>query len=96
MKNIKLSSRDENWTQMPAAQPNWEPLESLYDNNEKILSSFMFMGSVKIITNDVIYLYKNKDTRKYINIDDKGITYRFDGKDYKMIPGSLAKVEVNG
>ena len=47
----------------------WGPLEKLFKDDDKC-AEFMFMG-----TRDDIHLYKHINTRRYINIDDKGKFY---------------------
>jgi hypothetical protein len=71
---------------------DWEPLEAVsrLACSDPTLPSFheaefMYMGAV---TNERkrlrIHLYKHRDTRRYLNIDDAGHTYEYRGP----VPGS--------
>jgi hypothetical protein len=47
---------------------------------EEMWDSMMYMGS-----QGKIDLYKHCDTRNYLNIDDAGSFYRYDGEQYQPI-----------
>lgn len=50
---------------------HWKPLESLVGERAKF---FMYMGK-----HDGLHLYKHSSTRRYLNIDDKGMCYAYNG-----------------
>ncbi len=56
-----------------AHEPDWEPLERVLPI--AWCGGFMFMGYF-----DHIRLYKHGLTRRYLNVDPQGNTYRFDGR----------------
>lgn len=58
--------------------PDWKPLEDLIGNG---CANFMYMGMAE----DHIRLYKHIDNRRYINIDDLGHFWKFDGTGYVQI-----------
>ena len=62
--------------------PNWTPLEQLVGISR--CPQFMAMGE---ITQDgiTIHLYKHIRTRRYLNLDGHGGTYRFTGGRYEPI-----------
>jgi hypothetical protein len=63
--------------------PNpWAPAEKNLPSH--MLDELMFMGIIKQNGRDV-HLYKQADTRKYINIDERGQFYRYDGRGYEPI-----------
>lgn len=86
----KFSQRDEPDFIMMHEAPNWGPLERLLNNDVKLLEQFMWMGSVKLPNKSVVQLYKNSDTRKYINVDEYGNTYSYTGKSYVTTPKDIA------
>lgn len=92
--SIKLSGRDEKNFVTFGGPVNWEPLERLYKDNPEVLEDFMYMSSVKLMNNNIIYLYKNSNTRKYINIDTLGNTYEYTGDKYIPIENDIAKIKV--
>ena len=47
-------------------EPAWLPLKKMIP--EELLDDWMYMGMQGVD----IYLYKHRDTRKYLNIDTKG------------------------
>ncbi len=57
-------------------RPNRTPLESIF--TPKLCCHFMAMGHV---THDstIINLYKHRDTRRYLHLDNHGNAYRFTG-----------------
>lgn len=59
---------------------NWEPLMNT------LLGLFMFMGCAVTAKGDRIYLYKHIWTRRYLNLDGKGQTYRYESGKYQPIP----------
>jgi hypothetical protein len=68
--------------------PNWKPLELIFNKDIRKVVMFMFMGT----TREGINLYKHKITRRYLNIDDGGKTYKYNASDgsYTEIPFSEA------
>ena len=60
----------------------WEAAEKHLD--KKLLRDLMFMGIVKQDGKE-IYLYKHVNTRRYINIDERGQTYSHDSGEYTLI-----------
>jgi hypothetical protein len=55
-------------------EPNWKPLKNILP---MYCNDFMIMG-----TSGNIILYKNRNTRKYIYIDEKGTCYHFFDSSY--------------
>ena len=58
--------------------PHWTPLEQLACLEPSIeLGHWMFMGTYKLKSGVVIYTYKHRDTRNYLNLSDdlKAWTY---------------------
>lgn len=93
--SIKISNRDQkNFVMVDNQSPNWEPLEKMFSDNTKMLSDFMYMGAIKMINNNVIYLYKNRNTRRYINIDNTGNTFEYVENTYTPIGNATAKMKV--
>jgi hypothetical protein len=87
-----------------AVAPNWTPLEKLLPPHQVRrrgprrqrstslgCEDFMFMGTVV-----GVFLYKNRDTRAYLNLDAAGNAYRFnpDTSNYDPIPVAQALQEV--
>jgi len=73
-------------------KPNWKPLEHLAETTCQIsCGDFMWMGSVSDIQ-----LYKQIDTRQYINIDTEGFCWKYSGDNYKRISQDLALSRVIG
>lgn len=68
----------------------WKPLLMVID--PKDLGDYMDMGE------DIsgIHLYKHFDTRKYINVDEQGNCYKFNGLVYKPISREDAISYVKG
>ena len=67
-------------------KPNWKPLEHLAETTCQIsCGDFMWMGSFSDIQ-----LYKQIDTRQYINIDAEGFCWKYSGDNYKRISQDLA------
>lgn len=87
---LKLSQRDKPDFIEMQMQPSWGPLERLLNNDDKLLSQFMWMGAVKLPNGAVVQKYKHNDTRKYINIDEYGNTYSFTGESYVATPKEIA------
>lgn len=54
--------------------PNWALLENMIGPDR--CGRFDFIGFVEVF-DTTIYLYKHKDTRRYINVDLKGNTWLF-------------------
>ncbi len=86
----RFSQRDEPDFIMMHDGPNWGPLERLLNNDDKLLSQFMWMGAAKLPNRTVVHLYKNSDTRRYINVDEYGNTYSYTGKSYVTTPKEIA------
>lgn len=63
--------------------PNWAPLEIAITPGQ--LHKFMAMG--KVHQGEItIYLYKHRDTRRYLNLDSSGRqAYRFTTSGYEPI-----------
>ncbi len=66
-----------------AHEPDWEPLEKALPFES--CGGFMFMGY-----SGVIRMYKHGLTRRYLNLDPEGNSYRYDWKDHRYIPQSLS------
>lgn len=56
--------------------PNWKPLETVMTRRGDIneCGNFMFMGS-REIDGKTKHLYKNKNTRRYLTLDNEGCFY---------------------
>ena len=67
--------------------PEWGPLESIL--GPRTCADFMAMGEI-IQDSTTIYLYKHRDTRRYLNLDSQGQAYGFipqcGTSSYKPIP----------
>lgn len=66
--------------------PNWRPLEALarHARESSDLPSFhegefMYMASARSQDGRTIHLYKHRDTRRYLNLDDQGDAYEYCG-----------------
>lgn len=62
--------------------PTWAPLEGFLGDDR--CAHFMAMGEI-IQNGIVIYLYKHKSTRRYLNLDNNGNAYRFNNGAYDPI-----------
>ena len=93
--SIKLSSKEQEFMSADVA-PNFEPLEKIFKepNEKNNLKLFNFMGAVKMINNNIIYIYKNTKNNKTINIDSTGNTYEMLENTYKILDNYLAKIRV--
>lgn len=69
-------------TQRWPETPKWAPLERLLGDGR--CADFMAMGEM-IQNKIVIYLYKHKSTRRYLNLDNDGNAYRFNNGAYDPI-----------
>jgi hypothetical protein len=65
--------------QFGAHEPDFAPLAGL------LMDDFMFMGY-----SDGIRLYKHRITRRYLNIDQEGFTYRWIEGQHAYVPVSVA------
>ena len=54
---------------------DWTPLEQVL--GPKLCQHFMFMGR-----SGELYLYKHIDTRRYLNLDAEGRSFRYTGSGY--------------
>ncbi|MDH7578474.1 MAG: hypothetical protein QHH75_11840 [Bacillota bacterium] len=52
----------------------WEPLEKVL--GKEACPEFMYMGKTAL-GETWVFLYKHRITRKYLNLDGRGNTYRF-------------------
>lgn len=62
--------------------PTWKPLEN--GLLKRLLPDFMSMG-IEDAAGETVYLYKNRNTREYLNVDAAGRFYVFTGKGYKPL-----------
>ncbi|MGB7986266.1 MAG: hypothetical protein WCF54_13960 [Terracidiphilus sp.] len=70
--------------------PDWKPLEGVLSSDD--CSCFMYMG----VTNGIV-LYKHRDTRRYLNIDEvTGRFFRYSDGDYIEINREQAIEHVYG
>ena len=94
----RLSIREDNKSNYTflKKEPTWEPLKVIFENNEGVLQNFMFMGAIRLYNGNVVHLYKNSLTRRYINIDNDGNTFAYDGVNYDPTPQKVAKDYVLG
>lgn len=59
-------------------EPCWKPLEALALRNPKIrMADWMFMGTAHRKDLPLIHLYKHKDTRRYLNLDEHDMFYHY-------------------
>jgi hypothetical protein len=73
---------DARFTTRHSETPTWDPLERLF--SPATLAAFMAMGEV-IQNGTVIYLYKHRMTRRYLNLDARGGAYRYADTHYEPI-----------
>jgi hypothetical protein len=71
-----------------SGDPNWVPLEQIVElagaaGFEVLADEFMAMGEVQLPDEATVYLYKHRDTRRYLNVDAPGHAYRFDDGRYE-------------
>jgi len=68
---------------------DWKPLEILARiyQNKIDLGEWMYMGTVDNFGTD-IYLYKNRNTRAYLNADYYGGCYRYDSLTERLGSGT--------
>lgn len=60
-------------------EPNWQPLQLIFAD-EKTRREFMFMGTfVAAKGSPKIELYKHHSSRRYLNVDEDGNCYIYDG-----------------
>jgi hypothetical protein len=62
------------------ADPLWEPLLTVV-SDEEILGAMMFMGTAVLEDKNVLYLYKHRITRRYLNVDEAGNCFEFNPDD---------------
>jgi hypothetical protein len=71
-------------------EPDWKPLEGVL--SRELCEEFMFMG-----TTSGIFLYKHRDTRRYLNIDAvTGRFFQYSDGDYIEIDRKQAIEHVYG
>lgn len=63
-----------------SSQPHWQPL--LQHLGAELCAHFMFMASYPLGQGRTVHTYKHHDTRRYLNIDDRGTFYRYTGGTY--------------
>jgi hypothetical protein len=73
--------------EMKFPEATWTPLASKLP--VKMCYRFMYMGQA-VQDSLAIHLYKHQYTREYINIDDAGNCYGFNGESYFPINDRLA------
>jgi hypothetical protein len=61
----------------------FKPLERKLSEDK--LNNFMYMASYRVLGNVLIYTYKHRDTRRYLNLDDDGNCYAYTGNGYRKI-----------
>lgn len=50
----------------------------------------MFMASYPTSGGRTVHTYKHHDTRRYLNIDEEGVFYRYEGDGYAQITAEAA------
>lgn len=73
---------------------DWEPLERALGQN--LCHNFMYMGWIDV-KGTFVYLYKHRDTRRYINLSDDGRAWRYHAEaspPYVEVPLETAKSHV--
>lgn len=69
--------------------PDWAPLEGLL--GAKGCGAFLFMGAYKASSSETpIIAYKHRDTRRYLNLNAVGESFRYSNRDYEPIPNAVA------
>lgn len=63
----------------PLPNPDFKPLEKLL--GPLFCEDYMYMGQ-----QTGVFLYKHIDTRRYLNIDEHGTTYRYDPATRSYLP----------
>lgn len=61
-------------TPSPDSPSYWAPLEALFSPQH--CGRFMFMNQI-VQNGTIIYLYKHRQTRRYLNLDTSGRAYAF-------------------
>lgn len=61
----------------------WIPLKKII-NEMPVLEKFMYMGT-RGHSGAIIYLFKHKDTRGYLNVDPDGNLYRYTAPGYTRV-----------
>ena len=75
---------------------NWEPLENFSNKHPQKIQcdDFMYMGSIDSgIPDNLINLYKHINTRKYINICDRGGLWVYYENEYLPTGNIDAEIE---
>jgi hypothetical protein len=80
---------------------NWLPLErfvavAVSHGIHIDADDFMWMGRCTLASDAIVHLYKHVDTRRYLNLDAAGHTYRYlpteDPTAYETIPSPVVAV----
>lgn len=69
---------------MQPASSDWEPLRSVV--GERHCAAFMFIAASATASGTTVYLYKHTITRRYLNLDTAGQSYRWTGSGYEPQP----------
>lgn len=78
----------------PSFEPEWKPLvEHL---GEELCGHFMFMAMYPTSGGRHVHTYKHHDTRRYLNIDEEGVFYRYEGGGYSQISSEAALAHAYG
>lgn len=67
----------------PDFEPEWKPLVEHIP--AELCGDFMFMASYPTSEGRTVYAYKHRDSRRYLNIDEKGVFYRYEGGGYAQL-----------
>lgn len=84
--------------EVPAVEPGkekWSPLDKIIQPQYK--GKLMFMGTSEDFspgTKPIISLFKHKDTRRYLNVDEEGNTYKYAGGKYVQVSPKKAIKDV--
>jgi hypothetical protein len=78
----------------PNFEPHWEPL--VRHLGEDLCQHFMFMASYAISGGKAIHTYKHHATRRYLNIDDNGVFYRYQNGAHTQITPEAALAHAYG
>lgn len=62
-----------------AEREQWRPLVDAV--GESVADQFMLMGCARTREGAYVFLYKHRDTRRYLNLDARGRAYVFDSRD---------------
>lgn len=72
----------------PNFEPDWKPLEEHL--GAELCEHFMFMASYLTSGGRTVHTYKHHETRRYLNIDEEGVFYRYKGGGYEQITPEAA------